>query len=322
MGHGDIEGRCRYFNFFLNDIARSVVGFHGLGDSGGFRTVADLIHSPKYLFQQFLFAVIHRGNFLGVVRVGGGLDGVYRQHLRPDGAGAGHFKRVMGGAVLDLVQLALVFLVDLPDNCGHGLACTAVLPGKKDAKTGADDQANQADNHNGKDSNPAPSGNSGHKRLNGRNHGLYRGGNALCGGFRGGGGGLGRGTGGMGGHFCRLCGGLGRFLCRLCRMVCGLDGGFRRMLGGFHGALCGTLCRLDRPLCALDGALCAPAGGLCGLPHSLGGPFRRFYGRFHGIDRRFHLPGRFGGVLGLYLRWPVRLDSPVFHLPFPFSPLM
>ena len=55
----------------------------------------------------------------------------------------------MGGAVLDLVQLALVFLVDLPDNCGHGLACTAVLPGKKDAKTGADDQANQADNHNG-----------------------------------------------------------------------------------------------------------------------------------------------------------------------------
>ena len=31
--------------------------------------------------------------------------------------------------------------------------------------------------------------------------------------------------------------------------------------------------------------------------------------------------GRFGGVLGLYLRWPVRLDRPVFHLPFPLGPL-
>ena len=39
-------------------------------------------------------------------------------HLRPDGAGAGHFKCVMGGAVLDLVQLALILLIDLPDNGG------------------------------------------------------------------------------------------------------------------------------------------------------------------------------------------------------------
>ena len=93
------------------------------------------------------------------------------------------------------------------------------------------------------------------------------------------------------------------------------------MLGGFHGALCGALCRLYRPLGALNGALCAPAGGLCGLPHSLGRPFRCFYGRFQVIDRRFHLPGRFGGVLGLYLRWPVGLDGPVFHLPFPLGPL-
>ena len=103
-------------------------------------------------------------------------------------------------------------------------------------------------------------------------------------------------------------------------MVCGLDGGFRRMLGGFHGALCGALCRLYRPLCALDGALCAPATGLCGLPHSLGGSLHRFYGCFQVIDRRFHLPGCFGSVLGLYLEWPVGLDSPVFHLPFPFRP--
>ena len=39
----DIEGRCRYLNFFLNDVARSIVRFHGLGGGGGFGAKLDEI---------------------------------------------------------------------------------------------------------------------------------------------------------------------------------------------------------------------------------------------------------------------------------------
>ena len=213
----------------------------------------------------------------------------------------------MGGAALNFSQLALVFLIDLPDDGGHGLACAAVLPGKEDAKGRGDDQADQADHHNGKDGNPASSGDSGHQRLNGRKQSLCRNGSALCGGFCGSSGGLCCDAGGLGGRSR----GSGCGLRCLCCMVRCLDGGFRRawsslggMLGGFY-----------RSLGALDGVLRARACVLCGLPHSLGGLFCRFYGEFR-------LPGRLCGVWGLDPRWPVRWNSPISNLPFPLGLLL
>ena len=278
MGHGNIKGRGRYLDFVHNDIALSIIGFHGLGSGRRFCPVAYLVHSPKYLFQKFFFSIIHRGDFLWIIRVSGSFHGIDCQHFGPDSTGAGQFQAVMCGAALNFSQLALVFQVDLPDNGGHGLARAAVLTRKEDAKGRGGDQANQADHHNGKDGNPSSGGDSGHQRLNGRKQGLCRSGCAFCSGFCGGGGGLCCDTGGLGGRSR----GSGCDLRRLCRMVCCFDGGFRRAwssLGGMLGSF-------YRSLGALDGVLRTYAGV---LRHSLGGLLCRFYGEFR-------LPGHLRGV--------------------------
>ena len=211
----------------------------------------------------------------------------------------------MCGAALNFSQLALVFLVDFPDNGGYGLAHAAVLPRKEDAKGRGNDQTNQADHHNGKDSNPASSGNSGHQRLKRCKQGLCRSRSALCGGFRGSGGVLCRDAGVLGGRFRGLCSSLCRFPSRR------IDGGFRRAwssLGGMLGSF-------YRSLGAFDGVLRARAGVLRGLPHSLGGLLCCFYGEFL-------LPGRLDGVWALNMRRPIRRDGLVFDLLIPLGLLL
>ena len=85
-------------------------------------------------FRSPFFPIIHRGDFLWIIQVGGSFHGIDRQHFGPEGTGTGQFQAVMCGAALNFSQLALVFLVDLPDNGGYGLALAAVLPRKEDAK--------------------------------------------------------------------------------------------------------------------------------------------------------------------------------------------
>ena len=86
--------------------------------------------------------VVNGGHLLGVIRVGGRLDGIDGKHLRPDGAGAGHLQHVMGQIGLcGRPDLLLVIIVDLLHHVLHGIARTAVLAGKENAEAGADQTA-------------------------------------------------------------------------------------------------------------------------------------------------------------------------------------
>ena len=72
--------------FCLHDIAIAVIGFGDNRFHPGFRAGRYLVHLPENVRKDGFLAVVNGDHLLGVIRVGGGLDGIDGKHLRPDGA--------------------------------------------------------------------------------------------------------------------------------------------------------------------------------------------------------------------------------------------
>ena len=305
MADGDIQIDLGDGGFRLHDIAIAVIGFGDDRFRPGFRAGRYLVHLPENIREDGLLAVVHGGHLLGVIRVGGRLDGIDGKHLRPDGAGAGHLQHVMGQIGLCGVDLLLVIIVDLLHHVLHGIARTAVLTGKENAEAGADQKPDEADNDNDQHGDPAPGSDGGDQRLGGCNNGFHRRdgglGCNLCsrnrrpcrsaGRVGGGPGGSGRGLGSPLGGFGRLLAGLDTGLRGFFRRLDGFAGGFYRPFGGRGRLLDG----LAAPVHGFN-AFLPPIQGLDGpalLPERLywlGDPVRRL----PGFPRRL--------LLGLFFR--------------------
>ena len=134
MADCDIERSCRGLHFLFHDAPILTFSLNGDSRGVGLRPRTDVVHIPENVRQDGLFPFVHRGDFLGIVRVVGGLYRVYGQHIRPHSSGATHFKNVMRGGGFDFLQSCLILLVDLPDHNGHGHSGAGVFPGKEDPK--------------------------------------------------------------------------------------------------------------------------------------------------------------------------------------------
>lgn len=107
MADGDIERRNRLLRFFLKDIAVAVIRFNDNRFCLCFRPVGDFIHLPEQILQKLFLFRSDGCYLLGIIRIRSCFDGIDRQHLRPHGTGAGHFKRIVFNRVLDGIQLVL-----------------------------------------------------------------------------------------------------------------------------------------------------------------------------------------------------------------------
>ena len=302
MADGDIQIGLGDGGFRLHNIAVAVIGFGDDRFRLGFRAGRYLVHLPENIRKDGLLAVINAGHLLGVVRVGGGLDGIDGKHLRPDGAGTGHLQHIVREVCLCGVDLLLVIVVDFLNHVLHGIARTTVLAGKENAEAGADQKPDEADNDNDQHGNPATGSDGGNQRLGSRNNGFYRRdgglGRHLCRRNRRFGRSAGRMGGGPGSSGRGLCCPLGGFG----RLLCGLDTGlgslFRR-LNGFAGGLYRPLGRgrslLDGFAAPVHGfnAFLSPIQGLDGPAflaerlYRLGDPVRRLVpGPLAGLPRR------------------------------------
>lgn len=124
-----------------------------------------MVHLPENIREDGLLAVVNVGHLLGIIRVGGILDGIDGKHFHQDGAGTGHFQHVMGQVRLCGVDLLLAIVVDILHHVLHGIARTAVLAGKENAEAGADQKPDEADNNNDQHGDQRPgSGNNGFYR--------------------------------------------------------------------------------------------------------------------------------------------------------------
>ena len=254
----------------LQNVAVAVIAF----DDGryAFRGggVRDGVHHPENIPQNLFLFRCNRSHLLRVIRIRGNLHRIDRQHLRPDGSGAGHLQRVVGHGALDVVQLCLILLIDLLHHRPHGLVAAGILAGEEDAEA-RHRGGNQADDHNDDQRHPAACGDSGHQCLN------------RCGN------GLGGGRDGFRSCFCSSGEGFGCRFCDLRRGAGRLDGGLRCRLRGF----CRGLRRLNSRFGGLLGSFGAFLGcfdGALGRFHrGLPGGFRRLlYGAlsdFGGLDR-------------------------------------
>ena len=223
MGNRDIQiGACNG-GFRLYDIAVTVVALGYLCFGLAFRSGAYLIHLPEDVFEKLFFAVVHCGDFLRIVGVGIGLDGINRKCLFPDCTASRHFQNIVSCTVLDFVKFGIVFRIDFSHNCLHCHTVSRVLARKEDTEHRANKQTDKADNDDYHDSNPTACGNRRNQCLCSCNNRLdRRNGRFHCNLY------------GVGGSFCCcfrcLCCSLSRldrslcsFLCRLCGMLGGLD---------------------------------------------------------------------------------------------------
>ena len=83
--------------------------------------MGDLIHLPKQVLQKLFLFRSDRCYLLGIIRIGGRLDGIDRQHLWPHGPRTGHFKRIVFNGILNGIQLVLVIHVDFLNDLPHRL---------------------------------------------------------------------------------------------------------------------------------------------------------------------------------------------------------
>ena len=96
MADRDIEiGACDRRGSF-HDVPVTVVGFSndflGLALGAG----RYFVHLPENIVENGFLGIVHRGNLLRIVGIGGGFYRIHRQHLRPYRTGAGHFQLVIG----------------------------------------------------------------------------------------------------------------------------------------------------------------------------------------------------------------------------------
>ena len=148
----------------LQNVAVAVVAFddgrHAFRGGG----VGDGVHRPENIPQNLLLFRCDRGHLLRVIRIGGNLHCIDRQHLRPDGPGTGHHQRVVDYRAFDIVQLRLILLIDLLHHRPHGLVAAGILAGKEDAEA-CHHCGDQADDHNDDQRHPAACGDGGHQCL-------------------------------------------------------------------------------------------------------------------------------------------------------------
>ena len=165
----------------LDDVPLTVVSFRHHCVRSSFRPGRYLVHLPEDIFQERLFGIVHGGHLLGIIRVGGGLDRIHRQHLLPHSAGAGHLQHIMPGAGFYGLQSGFILLIDFLHSRPHCLARAGVLTGEKYSEAGTDQQADQANDDDRHNSDPAASGQGAYQRfcrgdnsLHRRNSGLDR----------------------------------------------------------------------------------------------------------------------------------------------------
>ena len=292
MADGNIQIGLGNGHFCFHDIPIPVVAFLNHRFRFGIGAGRYGVHLPKYIGKNLFFRIVHRGDFLRVVRVVGGFHRINRKHLFPDCAGAGHLQHIIGVGSLGFVQFVLVLGIDFLHNALHGHAASAVLTGKENPKAGADNHGDQADNDNHQNSDPAPGCNGGNQRLCPGDDRFHRQrdclGNSLCCNCRS----FSGSAGGMSRSPCRPCGSLRCFLRCLCRLLGGLD-------RGLGGALCGFYrfpCSLYRPF----------SGGFCSLLNGFAAPVYGFNG-FLGVA---------GGAPDTFSRLAPRLFFGLVDCPF------
>ena len=121
MADGDIERCNRLLNLFLKNIAVVVVRLYNNRLGLCFRPVRNFVHLPEQFLQKLFLFRSDGCNLLGIIRIGGRLDGIDRQHLWPHGPRTGHFKRIVFNGILDGIQLVLVIHVDFLNDLPHRL---------------------------------------------------------------------------------------------------------------------------------------------------------------------------------------------------------
>lgn len=273
MRDGDLQNGFRYgfgAGGFLSVLAHfGDLYFMTLSEGAGSYGV----HLPHDIPQFIHLSVIQRSHLRAVFRTGH-LGREYGKDIFPvDGKHAivgGDLLPVVGGGILDFLNVRLKFSVEGGDCLRYTGAGTCGIRTEEQPEAGTDDQGDQTNQQNDYHSDPAPGcdgGNQSFHRRNGRfdrRHG-YTG--------------------------CRLdsCYGSSRSgPRRLRRFLCG----FRRRLGGL-------LCRFCRPLGSFDAfravfhAFHGTAGGFhCLLRFSL----NPFYGSVFGSDFRGSILNRFSGL--------------------------
>ena len=92
----DIEIRACDRRGGFHDVPVAVVGFGG--DFLGLALGAGryFVHLPENIVENGFLGIVHRGDLLRSVGIGGSLYRIHRQHLRPHRTGAGHFQLVIG----------------------------------------------------------------------------------------------------------------------------------------------------------------------------------------------------------------------------------
>ena len=117
VADSNIERRNRLLHFFLKNITIAVICLHNDRLGLCFRPVGDFVH----LLQKLFLFRSDRCHLLRIIRIGGRIDGIDRQHLWPHGPRTGHFKRIVFNRSLDGIQLVLVIQVDFLNDLPHRL---------------------------------------------------------------------------------------------------------------------------------------------------------------------------------------------------------
>ena len=101
MADSDIKDGLGFCGFGFHDITVPIVTF--LNDSFRLRFCprADFIHFPEYIWQELFLGIIHRGNFLWIIRIGIDFDRIHSKHFFPDCPTAAHLKVIVLSRGLD-----------------------------------------------------------------------------------------------------------------------------------------------------------------------------------------------------------------------------
>lgn len=281
----DIEIGARDRRSGFHDVPMTVVGFGDDFLSLALGAGRDFVHPPENILENGFLAIVHRGDLLRIVGVGGGFYRIHRQHLRPHRTGAGHFQLVIGEICPCGVDLRLIVGIDLLHRLPHGLTRAAVLAGEENAEARTDDQPDHANHKDDNYRNPPACSDSGDQRLCSGNDG-----------FDGGSGSLDRRLNACRSCFCGRTGGMRRSFSGFCRDLCGFLRRFCRYLRRFYGRPGGLLGDLDGFLRGLDRRF---SRRFCRLLDGLTAAVYRFDRLLRSIGRAAHPPH---GVLRLLFR--------------------
>ena len=152
-------GVCDRCNGFYN-VPVAVIGFGDNLSGLSLNVRRYFIHLPENIFEDGFLGIVHRGDLLWIVGVGGGFHRIHGQHLRPDGTGAEHLQLIIGEICPCGIDLRLIVGVNFLHSLPHSLPRAAALTGEEDAETRADDQPDQADYDDDGDRDPSTGGDS------------------------------------------------------------------------------------------------------------------------------------------------------------------